>query len=48
MVQYCSGKGERLEYERSGFEVQVRAIETISITGQKFSKCLKNGSDRFG
>ena len=39
---YC--KGERLGYERSGFEVQVRPwvaiflscwIETLSITGQK-------------
>ena len=42
-------------YERSEFEVQVLPwvaiffqflIERLSITGQKFSKCLKNGSDR--
>ena len=40
---------ERLGYERCGFEVRVRPwvailfilIETLSITGQKFSKCLK-------
>ena len=58
LVRRCGNVvvGERLGYERSGFEVQVRPcvaifflfywIEMISITGQKFCKCLKNGSDR--
>ena len=44
-VWWCSGKGERLRYERSGFEVQVRPWAAIyflfnrstPITGQKFS-----------
>ena len=53
-VWQCSGKGEIVAYERFEFEVQVRPwvaicfllIEKLSITGQKFSKCLKNGSDR--
>ena len=48
----CSGKGERLGYERSGFDDSgLRAIsfsvaKVLSITvqnGQKFSQCLKNG-----
>ena len=36
---------------RSGFDLGLRfsvfLIETLSITGQKFSKCRKSGSDRF-
>ena len=35
---------------RSGFDPWLRSffllIETLSITGQKFSNCLKNGGDR--
>ena len=46
----CSGKGERLGQGRSGFDPGLRSsfflIETLSITGEKFSKCLKNGSER--
>jgi len=53
-VWLFSGKGERVGYEGSGFELQVRPWVAIFflfhsntfITGQKFSKCLKNGSDR--
>ena len=49
-VLYCRGKGERLGYERPGFDPGLQSsfflIETLSITDQKFSKCLKNGSDR--
>ena len=41
MVQ-CSGKAERSGYERSGFYPGLRfsffLIETLSITGEKFSK----------
>ena len=41
---------ERLGYETSGFYPWLRLssflIETLSITGQKFSKCLENCSDR--
>jgi len=48
-VLLCSGKGERLGYERSRFDPGLQSsfffIETLSITDQKFSKCLKNGSD---
>ena len=48
-VWQCSGKGERLGYERSGFDLEVRyslfLIATLSITSQ--CQCLKNGSDRF-
>ena len=29
-----------------GFRFSFFLIETLSIAGQKFSKCLKNGSDR--
>ena len=47
---WCSAKGEWLGDERSGFDPWLRSsfvfIETLSTTGQKFSKCLKNGSDR--
>ena len=50
----CSNKGERLGYEGSGSGPGLTLvcdflsffIKTLSITGQKFSKCLKNGSDR--
>ena len=46
-----SGKGERLGYRGSGFHPgwqrsYFSLIETLSITGQKFSKCPKNGSER--
>ena len=48
-VWLCSGKGERLGYERSGFDLELRyslfLIATLSITSQ--CQCLKNGSDRF-
>ena len=52
----CSDKGERLGYEGSGFEARFDPrsrfsfffIETLSITGQKFSKCRKNGRDNCG
>ena len=48
-VWYCSGKGEKLGYEGSGFEswfdptlrFSFFFIETLSVTGQKFLKCLK-------
>ena len=43
---WCSAKGECLGDERSGLDPCFFFIETISIAGQKFSKCLKNGSDR--
>ena len=54
-VEFPKFQTERLGYERSLFECWVRpglqssffSIETPSITGQKFSKCLKNGSDCF-
>ena len=43
-------KGERLGYERSWFDPGLQSsfflIEPFSITGQKFSKCFKNGSVR--
>ena len=50
----CSDKGERLEFEGSGSGPGLTLVcdflsfftETLSITGQKFSKCRKNGSDR--
>ena len=49
-MRWCSGKGERLGYERSGFDPGLRSsfflIETLSITGQKVSKCFRNDSDR--
>ena len=49
-VGKCSGKEKSQGYERSGFEPELRfsffLIKTLSIKGQKFSKCLKNGSDR--
>ena len=48
-VWQCSGKGERLGYERSGFDLESRyflfLIATLSITSQ--CQCLKNRSDRF-
>ena len=46
----CSGKEKSQGYERSGFDPELPfsffLIKTLSIKGQKFSKCLKNGSDR--
>ena len=46
----CGNTGERQGYERSwsnpGLRFSFFLKETLSITGQKFSKCLKNGSDR--
>ena len=47
---WCSDKAERLGYERFGFDPGSRSsffwVKTLSITRQKFSICLKNGSDR--
>ena len=48
---WCSGKGERLGYERFGFDPAgllsfFFLMETLSITDQTFSKWLKKGSDR--
>ena len=43
------GPGSRSRFDpglRFSFFVFFFLIETLSITGQKFSKCLKNGSDR--
>ena len=53
LEDWC-GKEERLGYERSRLEVRVppwvaifaRLKGTLSISGQKFSKRLKNGGDR--
>ena len=46
LVWKCSGKGDRLGYEMSGFDPGLRSslflTEKLSITGQK---CLKNGSN---
>ena len=42
---YLKGEGE--EYERSGFDPALRfSLFLIKTDSQKFSKCLKNGSDR--
>ena len=47
LAGWCGTKGSG---SRSRFDVGMRfsffLIETVSITGQKFSECLKNGSDR--
>ena len=55
LEDWC-GKGERLGYERSRLEVRfhpglrfsfvIKGTLSLSITGQKFSKRLKNGGDR--
>ena len=43
----CGGKRERLGYEGPGSTLgcDFFLIETLSITGQKFSKFLKDGSE---